>query len=98
MRKHAAPTLVAILLLLPVLYVGSYYALLADMSLWSLPQGSFKTPVYRVSGLWVKGFFWPMEQFDRKLRPDRGRDNVVDQTSPLPISALRWNPLTRRVN
>jgi hypothetical protein len=34
MKKHTAPIIAAVLLLLPVLYVGSYFALV-------LPQGRF---------------------------------------------------------
>lgn len=58
MRKHAAPIIAAILLLLPVLYVGSYLALVKPPSL-----------SYRIEGAWVSSFFWPPALIDRKLRP-----------------------------
>lgn len=59
------PLLVAIvLLLLPVLYVGSYLALLQRKRL--------ADPYYiqyRWGGKTAKGLYWPLEQIDRRLRP-----------------------------
>jgi hypothetical protein len=80
--RSAVPLIAAVLLLglLPVLYVGSYVALV-------VPEGTVKsTPArgggmaiyhsedsYRVSESapgWAERLFWPMEQIDRKVRPD----------------------------
>ena len=67
--SHRAPLIVAIaLLVLPVLYVGSYLALLQEIETWSTPQGVMREPRYRVSGPWIADFFWPLEQIDRKVR------------------------------
>ncbi len=73
-RESRAPLIVAIvLLLLPVLYVGSYLALVVP--------GGVKRPIptgvtarlswdrYRIGGNWSVIIFWPLEQIDRKLRP-----------------------------
>jgi hypothetical protein len=77
MKKHAAPIIAALLLLLPVLYVASYFALV-------VPQGRaisikyrgaagmmqiWKTTSYRSDGQWAAKIFWPLEQIDRKVRP-----------------------------
>ncbi len=58
-KRSFVPVAVAIvLLLLPVAYVGSYLALVEHGS--ALP--------YRSEA--ERTFFWPLEQIDRKLRPD----------------------------
>jgi hypothetical protein len=79
-RSSLAPVVVAVLLALPVLYVGSYMSLV-------VPEGIVKTATvrgggtaiyhsdehYRVSGslrasaAWL---FWPLEQVDRHWRPE----------------------------
>ena len=72
-KQSRAPLIIAVvLLLLPVLYVGSYLALV-------MPEGYFRTDprragVYdiRVHYRWLDPragvAFWPLEQIDRKLR------------------------------
>jgi hypothetical protein len=71
--QSRAPLIIAmVLLLLPVLYVGSYLALV-------LPPPSISTPYneilarrwsnYRAGGRFAEIVFWPLEQIDRKLRP-----------------------------
>jgi len=67
--RSAAPIFAAVLLLLPVLYVGSYLALLQEIEIWTTPQGYIRRPAYRVRGAWIADFYWPSEQIDRKLRP-----------------------------
>jgi hypothetical protein len=78
--RSFAPFIAALLLLLPVLYVGSYLALV-------VPAGIPRQGVGVVNGVTVSSishdnhyraasdqkewFFWPLEQFDRKLRPDK---------------------------
>jgi hypothetical protein len=62
-----APIIAAVLLLLPVLYVGSYLALMEVVT----PDGRH---VYRAawdesSNGWVSTFYRPLEQIDRRLRP-----------------------------
>jgi hypothetical protein len=79
--RSIAPIIGAILLLLPVLYVGSYLALVTPESRivihrTKLPDGSTEVTSdiesYRVGGVaWI---FWPLEQIDRRVRPGAWRD------------------------
>ena len=84
-RESRAPPIIAIvLLLLPVLYVGSYLAMVhhsvqtvtlsiasSDASSASFPPRDI--PIYKHyrfdADSWASRFFWPLEQIDRKLRP-----------------------------
>jgi hypothetical protein len=72
---NRAPLIVAIvLLLLPVLYVGSYFALLRSgpsVTSTGLPSGQKHTRItnYKVGGERLDWFFWPAEETDRRLRP-----------------------------
>jgi hypothetical protein len=78
MKRHAAPIIAAVLLLLlPVLYVGSYFALVVPGGdMWNpdpvqRAQG-IGTPTgsnYRLGGIRANQFFGPLEQIDRKVRP-----------------------------
>ena len=73
MKRHAAPIIAAILLLLPVLYVGSYLALVAGPRFTStvLPSGQRETRItnYRIGDGRCDWLFWPVEETDRQLRP-----------------------------
>jgi hypothetical protein len=74
MKRHAAPIITAILLLLPVLYAGSYLALV-------MPEGRIVDRVsslntsrgelvhYRWGDEMLRRIYWPLEQIDRKVRP-----------------------------
>jgi hypothetical protein len=78
MKKHAAPLIAAILLLLPVLYVVSYFAIV-------LPGGTLSWTIqvthtgniihtggrthYLFGGRVAEVIFVPLEQIDRKVRP-----------------------------
>jgi hypothetical protein len=73
MKKHAAPIIAAILLLLPVLYVGSYLALVVPTGIPIQDKISAEwvaTSYYRVGGTSSARFFWPLEQIDRRVRPN----------------------------
>jgi hypothetical protein len=72
--RSFAPIVAAILLLLPVLYVGSYLALvnpeglmIAEESAGGMAFG--KVYHYRVESDWPAVFYWPLEQVDRQVRP-----------------------------
>jgi hypothetical protein len=86
------PLVIAIvLLLLPVLYVGSYLALVIPGGIHVLPNGTvirsgevseadhyrmtFKT--YRFGGNWSEFVFWPIEQADRSLRPTQWQAGFI---------------------
>jgi hypothetical protein len=76
--RSFAPIIAAVLLLLPVLYVGSYLALV-------VPEGkpadrvfrenghtvieTYLTP-YRFGGKFSERIYWPLEQIDRRVRQD----------------------------
>jgi hypothetical protein len=74
MKKHAAPILAAILLLLPMLYVGSYLALVTPngrVVFYVVGPNTSRGELvhYRWGDDEPSRFFWPLEQLDRKLRP-----------------------------
>jgi hypothetical protein len=71
MPQSRAPLIVAIvLLLLPLLYVGSYLALVVPGGPMSTSGLKLKWPeVYRFGSPWTDCIFWPLEQVDRKVRP-----------------------------
>ncbi len=90
MNRHPqsrAPLIGAIvLLLLPMLYVGSYLALVMPEGqviyeseiLESLGYGTATDIHYRAGGALAGRFFWPLEQVDRRVRP-----GAWDQLAPL---------------
>lgn len=89
-RESRAPLIIAIvLLLLPVLYVGSYLALVkpgyqtfqhgtghsssdSDETVIHSEAEYIDTtyPTYRLQSEWIGRIFWPLQQIDRKVRPD----------------------------
>lgn len=71
--SNRAPLTVAIaLLLLPVLYVGSYFALVSPRPIGvTVPAGKpFVLRHYHVAPDFAERFYWPLEQLDRKVRPE----------------------------
>jgi hypothetical protein len=76
-KKHTAPIIAAFLLLLPVLYVGSYLALVVPNGRIVFPkQGLIYRSNYRADGFWSADFFWPLEQIDRRGRPSEWDTDV----------------------
>jgi hypothetical protein len=76
MKSHAAPLLVITLLILPLLYGGSYLALVVPGGriVWAKPNTQFwmGEPFlshYRAGRDFAPRFFWPLEQIDRMVRP-----------------------------
>ena len=70
--NNRAPLIFAIvLLLLPVLYVGSYLALVVPGDPWIRESYGNQTPpvLYRLGGDRAEWFYCPLEQIDRKVRP-----------------------------
>jgi hypothetical protein len=65
--RSFAPIVAAILLLLPVLYVGSNLALVTPEQNWRSSSGRH---TYRVSPRYCAMCYWPLERIDRKLRPE----------------------------
>jgi hypothetical protein len=70
MKKNLAPFIAVVLLLLPVLYVGSYLAMVSPKPLLNGPYDYAGFCHYRVGNNWAKRLFWPLEQIDRKVRPE----------------------------
>lgn len=101
MKKHAGPIIAVVLLLLPVLYVGSYLALVKPGNYWMRRSGDrVYFYGYRYYGS-VSDFgehsgfvsvppvvFWPLEQFDRRVRTvawDSPWDDSNFQSGPRPM-------------
>ncbi|WP_425617645.1 hypothetical protein NA78x_001326 [Anatilimnocola sp. NA78] len=75
MRKHVGPLTVAILMLLPMLYIGSYLALVVPagfiVDVNSHLNGGYVAFVhYRLGAHRIESLYWPLEQIDRRVRPD----------------------------
>jgi hypothetical protein len=71
-----APFIAAVLLLLQLLYVGSYLALVVPRGVWrskgtgsSAAASRTSTDRYRYGGSLADSFFWPLEQIDRGCGP-----------------------------
>jgi hypothetical protein len=74
-RKSRAPLIVAILLLLPMFYVGSYLAMVLPEGQDGRIEYSYGRPnihidYYRFGSDRALLFFWPLERIDRKVRPE----------------------------
>jgi hypothetical protein len=83
MKKHTAPIIAAILLLLPVLYVGSYLWLVERVQFRATFQGqegTFIVAGYRGCGPYAGLFFWPLEQIDRMVRPEAWEHPALKST------------------
>ncbi len=90
MRKNFAPFIVALAILVvpPVLYVGSYLALVTPGGVRiQEPAGYVRVTSYRIDNRLLGQAFWPLEKIDRKVRPGEWRKQLVwymlCPTSPL---------------
>ncbi len=92
MNNRTPLILAIVLLLLPVLYVGSYSGIVVPEGVFGpfyLGLGSQPTRIitvrtdkhYRFASKHAAKFFWPLEQIDRKVRP-RAWDSGYDQRHP----------------
>jgi hypothetical protein len=78
LMTNRAPLIVAIvLLLLPVLYVGSYLAMVVPEGIVTKRERVFGPgpavmttgiDCYRFGNDYAKRFYWPLEKIDRRLR------------------------------
>jgi hypothetical protein len=78
MKRHAAPIIAAILLLLPVLYVGSYLALVVPGPAFYVSNSANGEKAHRFTGYRIyptacERIFYPLEQIDRTVRPGAWR-------------------------
>jgi hypothetical protein len=67
-RATAVPVAIAVLLLLPVLYVGSYLVLKVESQLVHPGDGvrPYWSSGYRING--VERLFWPLQRLDPRMR------------------------------
>ena len=87
-RSFAVPTVVAlVLLLLPSLYEGAYYATVGKAE--SKSSGKWK-PWYSVGGNAAEAFFYPVHWVDRKVRPGNWGDD--DDWMPKADRDLSFDP------
>ena len=74
------PLIVAIvLLLLPVLYLGSYFALVTPSGSEIVHGyvGAMRYPKpYRLAASWCERIFWPLELVHRSVRPGAWDDEI----------------------
>jgi hypothetical protein len=63
-------TAVAVLILLPIGYMGLYFAMLKEVSCCREQRPYSAYPTYWVSSESVAYAFWPAATVDRQLRPD----------------------------
>lgn len=80
-KRHSGVWITAIvLLLLPVLYVGSYAGLVVPKGIWigntywvdeaEVTNATAHYIFYRWGGNYAATIFWPLEQLDRRTRPE----------------------------
>lgn len=70
--RSFAPMVVAVLLFMLVLYIGSYFALVVPNpgSATVRDHMDWKKSPYRFGGEFSRRIYWPLEQIDRLVRPD----------------------------
>lgn len=77
--QSRAPLSIAIVLLLLLLYVGSYLVLVtpSGYTITTGYVGKIRWPKhYRVAESWCEKAFWPLEQLDRQVRPSAWTDHM----------------------
>ena len=76
MSKRAPLIVAIVLLLLPMLYVGSYLVLVwPDGERLNFADSRSDFPTYRCeTESWARRVYWPLEQVDRKIRPNAWSD------------------------
>ncbi|QDU28522.1 hypothetical protein ETAA8_36240 [Anatilimnocola aggregata] len=101
---NRAPLIVAIvLLLLPVLYVGSYLALVVPGGIprvgVSNVDGRMFRQIsrehdYRIDSELASWLFWPLEQIDRKMRPEAWEQsgNLLEEDVRFPPPLVPTSP------
>ena len=86
-QVNRAPLILAIvLLLLPVLYMGSYFALVVPVGIFGETGMGWYYGHYRLSRKF-EHIFWPLEQIDRQVRPGAWFDPEIPPARPVETSA-----------
>lgn len=70
MIQSRALLIVVIVLLLPVLYVGSYLALVVPFQTGGAYGFSYPIVEGTDSHIWLSKFYYPLERIDLAIRPD----------------------------
>jgi hypothetical protein len=81
-KRFTAPIIACLLLMLPAIYVGSYFAAVEPFGrrfeasrsdpvfINDMLAGKLRTGDYRYGGRAAATVYWPLEQIDRWVRPD----------------------------
>jgi hypothetical protein len=72
MKRHATPIIAAVVLLLPVLYVGSYLALVNPGAAIRVERVNYRAGAHHIAMI-----FWPLEHIDRMVRPGAWRPEPI---------------------
>ena len=78
-RANRLSIFLAILLLVPTLYVASYVFLLEGKQRRLADRFMEVLPTYRLEADWIAGFYYPLHCLDRRLRPSYW-ESSVDET------------------
>jgi hypothetical protein len=78
-RSRIVVVVIALLVVLPALYIGSYLALVIPSGALrpTGTPGEYAVEYYRAGGALSATIFWPAEQLDRKIRKQRWEENVL---------------------
>ena len=94
--NRSCPILAAGLMLVPVLYVGSYLAMVRPAGIFDdeyFQDGFYwtdlhKTRYYAIIGNSGHRVYWPLEQIDRRVRPDAWDPFGMDRSRGQPGSPV----------
>ena len=78
-RKSPLWIVVVMLVLVPILYVGSYLAMVLPSGILvpvADQRGSYDIRHYRLGGDYAEAIYWPLEQLDRRVRPHSWRERI----------------------
>lgn len=87
-RSSAVWVVVAAVFMLPVLYFGSYLALMQPGS-FALGGTFTKYADYRYGGLYAARFFYPAHLLDRRIRPAYWQDDYALDSSTIDVPQFK---------
>jgi hypothetical protein len=84
MTKRMPLVAAILLLLLPLLYLGSYGLLVVRQPGYSVTKFSpAEEDNYRLGGALAQTFYWPLEQLDRRVQPSAWESPRVQELMPM---------------
>lgn len=95
-RTNNVVLTIAVLCLVPLLYMGSYFTLLTrngPTSLTKVGSRYYYLPNFKVGGAAAQTFYWPAYLLDRAVRPLNWRVDLRDPSAVLKemwIPAIGW--------